>query len=62
MGQPSTTVWEVRPTVGSDSNGGAFVPGASEFAGEDRMGILTGSILAACIGYAVTAMASHKKA
>lgn len=29
MGQPSTTVWEVRPTVGSDSNGGAFVPGAS---------------------------------
>eukprot|EP01041_Mallomonas_annulata_P028883 gene28883-50787_t len=36
----------------------AFVPGASEFAGEDRMGILTGSILAACIGYAVTAMAS----
>ena len=40
----------------------AFVPGASEFAGEDRMGILTGSILAACIGYAVTAMASRKKA
>jgi NhaA family Na+:H+ antiporter len=26
------------------------------------MGILTGSILAACIGYAVTAMASRKKA
>ena len=40
----------------------AFVPGASEFAGEDRMGILTGSILAAFIGYAVTAMASRKKA
>ena len=40
----------------------AFVPGASEFAGEDRMGILTGSILAACIGYAVTAMASRNKA
>ena len=40
----------------------AFVPGASEFAGEDRMGILTGSILAACIGYAITAMASRKKA
>ncbi|MCF5019135.1 Na+/H+ antiporter NhaA [Pseudomonas lactis] len=40
----------------------AFAPGASEFAGEDRMGILTGSILAAFIGYAVTAMASRKKA
>ncbi|MGV8920778.1 MAG: Na+/H+ antiporter NhaA [Pseudomonas sp.] len=38
----------------------AFVPGVSEFAGEDRMGILTGSILAALIGYAVTAMASGK--
>jgi NhaA family Na+:H+ antiporter len=38
----------------------AFVPGASEFAGMDRMGILTGSILAALIGYAVTAMASGK--
>jgi NhaA family Na+:H+ antiporter len=38
----------------------AYVPGASEFAGEDRMGILTGSILAALIGYAVTAMASRK--
>mgnify|MGYP006167447491 CR=1 FL=1 len=39
-----------------------IIAGASEFAGEDRMGILTGSILAACIGYAVTAMASRKKA
>ena len=29
MAQPATTVWEVRPTVGSDSNGGGFVPGAS---------------------------------
>jgi len=38
----------------------AFVPGQSEFAGMDRMGILTGSILAAFIGYAVTAMASRK--
>jgi NhaA family Na+:H+ antiporter len=28
----------------------------------DRMGILTGSILAALIGYAVTAMASRKQA
>lgn len=38
----------------------AFVPGSSEFAGMDRMGILTGSILAALIGYAVTALASRK--
>jgi NhaA family Na+:H+ antiporter len=38
----------------------AFAPGASEYAGMDRMGILTGSILAALIGYAVTAMASGK--
>ncbi|WP_416426318.1 Na+/H+ antiporter NhaA [Pseudomonas sp. App30] len=38
----------------------AYVPGQSPFAGEDRMGILTGSILAAFIGYAVTAMASRK--
>ncbi|MGX1123378.1 Na+/H+ antiporter NhaA [Pseudomonas sp. HLS-6 TE3448] len=40
----------------------AFEPGSSEFAGMDRMGILTGSILAALIGYAVTAMASRKTA
>jgi len=40
----------------------AFVPGASEYAGMDRMGILTGSILAALIGYAVTAMASRNNA
>ena len=39
----------------------AFVPGTSEYAGMDRMGILTGSILAALIGYAVTAMASRKQ-
>jgi Na+:H+ antiporter, NhaA family len=38
----------------------AFVPGASEFAGQDRMGILTGSIIAAIVGYAVTAIASGK--
>ncbi len=38
----------------------AFIPGSSEYAGMDRMGILTGSILAALIGYAVTAMASRK--
>ena len=40
----------------------AFVPGVSEYAGMDRMGILTGSILAALIGYAVTAAASRKSA
>lgn len=40
----------------------AFVPGASEFAGMDRMGILTGSLFAALIGYAITAMASRKPA
>lgn len=38
----------------------AFVPGSSDYAGMDRMGILTGSILAALIGYAVMAMASRK--
>ncbi|WPO99007.1 Na+/H+ antiporter NhaA [Pseudomonas sp. HR96] len=38
----------------------AFVPGMSEYAGEDRMGILTGSILAALIGYAWTRAASRK--
>ena len=38
----------------------AFVPGQSEFAGVDRMGILTGSILAALIGYAITALSSRK--
>jgi NhaA family Na+:H+ antiporter len=36
----------------------AFVPGQSEFAGMDRMGILTGSILAALMGYAITAVSS----
>lgn len=38
----------------------AFVPGASDFAGMDRMGILTGSLFAALIGYGITAMASRK--
>ncbi|WP_434580021.1 Na+/H+ antiporter NhaA [Pseudomonas sp. Z5-35] len=38
----------------------AFDPSVSEYAGMDRMGILTGSILAAVIGYGVTAMASRK--
>jgi NhaA family Na+:H+ antiporter len=40
----------------------AFEPGVSDYAGMDRMGILTGSILAALIGYAVTAIASRKHA
>ncbi|MGI4838459.1 MAG: Na+/H+ antiporter NhaA [Janthinobacterium lividum] len=39
----------------------AFVPGVSEYAGEDRMGILTGSVIAALLGYAITAAASRKK-
>lgn len=40
----------------------AFEPGVSDYAGMDRMGILTGSILAALMGYAVTAAASRKQA
>ncbi|WP_433885128.1 Na+/H+ antiporter NhaA [Pseudomonas vranovensis] len=40
----------------------AFVPGSSEYAGMDRMGILTGSILAALIGYGITALSSRKPA
>ena len=40
----------------------AFEPGVSDYAGMDRMGILTGSILAALIGYAVTAAASRHNA
>ncbi|MBD0679372.1 Na+/H+ antiporter NhaA [Pseudomonas sp. PSB11] len=40
----------------------AFEPGVSDYAGMDRMGILTGSILAALVGYAVTAAASRKSA
>ncbi|MGH8355146.1 MAG: Na+/H+ antiporter NhaA, partial [Pseudomonas sp.] len=38
----------------------AFTPGSSEYAGMDRVGILTGSFLAALIGYAITALASRK--
>ncbi|WP_047302194.1 Na+/H+ antiporter NhaA [Pseudomonas fluorescens] len=38
----------------------AFEPGSSDYAGMDRMGILTGSLLAALIGYVVTAAASRK--
>lgn len=40
----------------------AFVPGVSEYVGMDRMGILTGSFLAAIIGYAITALSSPKQA
>ncbi|WP_462403046.1 Na+/H+ antiporter NhaA [Pseudomonas sp. Marseille-QA0332] len=40
----------------------AFAPHLSEYAGMDRMGILTGSFFAAVIGYLVTAMASRKPA
>ena len=38
----------------------AFEPGVSPYAGMDRMGILTGSFIAAVVGYAVTAVASRK--
>ncbi|WP_166358800.1 Na+/H+ antiporter NhaA [Pseudomonas akapageensis] len=40
----------------------AFEPGVSPYAGMDRMGILTGSFIAAVLGYAITAMASRKNA
>ena len=40
----------------------AYVPGHSEFAGMDRMGILTGSLLAALFGYAITAVSSARTA
>lgn len=39
----------------------AFEPGVSDYAGTDRMGILTGSIIAAIVGYAITAMSSPKQ-
>lgn len=38
----------------------AFEAGSSEYAGMDRMGILTGSLFAALIGYTVMVMASCK--
>ena len=38
----------------------AFEPGSSAYAGVDRMGILTGSILAAVIGYGVMVVASRR--
>ncbi|MFJ3450020.1 Na+/H+ antiporter NhaA [Pseudomonas sichuanensis] len=40
----------------------AFAPGSSDYAGMDRMGILTGSFFAAVVGYLITAMASRKAA
>jgi len=39
----------------------AFEPGVSDYAGMDRMGILTGSIIAAIVGYAITALSSPKQ-
>jgi len=39
----------------------AFEPGVSAYAGEDRMGILTGSILSAIIGYGVMVLACKAK-
>ncbi|MBX8494367.1 Na+/H+ antiporter NhaA [Pseudomonas cichorii] len=38
----------------------AFEAGVSDYAGEDRMGILTGSILSALMGYAVMLMCSRE--
>ena len=38
----------------------AFTPDVSPYAGQDRMGILTGSLFAALLGYAITAMSSKK--
>lgn len=40
----------------------AFAPESSEYAGMDRVGILTGSILAALIGYGVCYLSSRAKA
>lgn len=40
----------------------AYDPATSSYAGADRMGILTGSILAAFIGYAIMAISSRKNA
>ena len=40
----------------------AFIPGQSAFAGMDRMGILTGSIIAAFVGYGITTLASRNVA
>ncbi|WP_439884630.1 Na+/H+ antiporter NhaA [Pseudomonas syringae] len=40
----------------------AFEPGVSAYAGEDRMGILTGSILSAIIGYGVMVIACRTTA
>ncbi|MCV4344101.1 Na+/H+ antiporter NhaA [Pseudomonas capsici] len=39
----------------------AFEAGVSDYAGEDRMGILTGSILSALMGYAVMLVYSRKQ-
>jgi Na+:H+ antiporter, NhaA family len=40
----------------------AFIPEVSEYAGMDRVGILTGSFLAAVIGYAIFYLSSRKAA
>lgn len=40
----------------------AFIPGVSEYAGMDRVGILSGSFLAAIIGFAVFYLSSRKSA
>lgn len=40
----------------------AFIPEVSEYAGMDRVGILTGSFLAAVLGYAIIHLSSRKAA
>ncbi len=40
----------------------AFIPDVSEFSGMDRVGILTGSVLAALLGFAVCYLSSRKQA
>lgn len=40
----------------------AFDPATSVYAGQDRMGILTGSFVAAVVGYAIMAIASRRPA
>ena len=40
----------------------AFIPDVSEYSGMDRVGILTGSVLAALLGFAVCYLSSRKQA
>jgi len=40
----------------------AFTPDVSPYAGQDRMGILTGSLLAAVLGYVICRLSSRAPA